>query len=71
MERRLAIALPLTAALLLGSCAGEPPPAGAPPAPGPAFDLASLAGSPAEFGPRVRGVVEGAFEAARAASSRR
>ena len=67
MERRLAIALPLTVTLLLGSCAGEPPPAGAPPAPEPAFDLASLAGSPAEFGPQVRGAVEGAFEAARAA----
>ena len=67
MDRRLAIAWPLTATLLLGSCAGEPPLAEAPPAPEPGSDLASLVGSPAEFGPQVRGVVEGAFEAARAA----
>lgn len=67
MKRRLRLASPLMVGLFLGSCAGEPPPAGISPASEPGFDLVSLVGSPDEFGPHARRVVEGAFEAAAAA----
>ena len=64
MDWRLTIALPLTATLLLGSCAEEPPPLE------PWSDIALLVASPAEFGPHVRGIVEGALDAAQAAPTR-
>ena len=67
MDRRLTITLPLAATLLLGSCTGGFPPAGEAPPLEPWSDLAALVASPTEFGPHVRGVVERAFAAARAA----
>lgn len=67
MNRRLSRALSLMVGLLLGSCAGEPPPAEAPPVSEPGIDLVSLVGGPDEFGPHARRVVEGAFAAAGAA----
>ena len=60
MDRRLTIALPLTATLLLASCGGDPPP-------DPGSDLASLLPSPTEFGPHIGAVVEEALEAAQGA----
>jgi len=60
MGRRLAIALPLTASLLLASCGGAPPP-------DPWSDLAPFLPSPTEFGPHIGRVVEDALEAAQAA----
>ena len=67
MDRRLIIASHLTATLLLGSCAGEPPPAEEPPLLQLWSDLASLVASPAAFGPHIRAVVEDALETAQAA----
>ena len=66
MDRRLIIASHLTATLLLGSCAGEPPPAEEPPLLQLWSDLASIVASPAAFGPHIRAVVEDALEAAQA-----
>jgi len=67
MDRRLIIASHLTATLLLGSCAGEPPPAEAPPPLELWSDLASIVASPTAFGPHIRAVVEDALDAAQAA----
>ena len=61
VDWRLTVALPLTATLLLGSCAHALPPEA------PWSDVAALVASPTEFGPHIRAVVEGALEAAQAA----
>ena len=67
MDRRFIVASHLTAALLLGSCAGEPQPADDPMAQQLWSDLASSIASSTEFDPHIGAVVEDALGAARAA----